>query len=1651
MQVTKNISIHNATENNLKNISLEIPKNKLVVVTGVSGSGKSSLVYDVIYREAENRYLGSFSSYARQFMGKMKNPDVEKIEGLSPAITVSQKTLVRNPRSTVGTMTGIYDYLRIIFARLGKSDLLNANFEINRNLFSFNSPAGACENCKGLGVEDRLDPNLFIADDTLTLREGALVITTPSGYIIYSQVTMDVLNQVCESEGFNVDIPWKDLTNDQKQIILYGSNKIEIPFGKHTLESRMRWSGITAKPREMGFYKGIIPVMETILKRERNKSILRFVRTEKCSACNGKRLNRNALSVKWQGKSIDQLASISLSELKNLLSKLQLSNSEKEVAGPLIDKICATIDLLEKLGAGYLSLDRESTTLSGGEAQRLRLATQLTSQLSGMLYIFDEPSIGLHAIENQKMLEVLKLLRDNGNTVIVVEHEDDFIRQADHVIDIGPKAGVRGGEVLLNDNFHNFKDQTSTESATLRFLQGKDGFELKQSDGIKREELLINGAAENNLAHIDVAFKLNALNLVTGVSGAGKSSLTHNILTRFLQKKLHGASKEPGKFHSIEGWGRIKKVVAIDQSPIGRIPRSNPATYTKLSDHIRDLFASLPEAKTKGWKKGRFSFNVVGGRCEKCQGAGYLQTGMHFMGNVEILCGSCNGKRFNDETLELCYKGLNISEVLELSIEESAVIFCDQPKILRILKTLDDLGLGYLKLGQRSTTLSGGEAQRVKLASELARPGSAHTMYILDEPTTGLHNADVKVLLKSLNQLVKQGNTVVVTEHHLGMIASADHIIDLGPGSGDQGGKLVASGRPEEIMDIPKSETGKAIKDYLYKKHAQGFHPLPSVGALNPSFVSTRLLSPDNSPSIRFKGISTNNLKNIDVDFPLNKITVITGVSGSGKSSLAFDTLHATGRNRFLDSFSPYVRSQVGMQSGADFEEVHGLTPTLAINRQSYKTNPRSTVGTMTGIYDLYRLLFSRVAISKGDPPPPYSSLFSFNHQQGACNKCDGLGEVVVCDPEKLISHPEKALGNGAMNGHKSGKFYGDPHGQYIHTLLEVGSSFAKDFSLAWKELDKEAKRLSMYGSGENVYQVNWKFKRGKSEGEHRFEGVWKGFANIIDEEYQRKHADHRGVSMMPIMKKVACTGCGGSRLNPKALAYKILNQNIADVSKMSVSASIGFFQDFENLTSDQRILNLSKNLRIEILKRLDALSKLGLGYLSINRSSNTLSGGEAQRVRLAAQLGNGLCDLTFVLDEPTVGLHPADIDNLMKIIRNLRDSGNTVVMVEHDLKVIESADHIIEIGPGAGTNGGQLIASGKPGELTGNEKSLTGKYLFNYRRQERRQVRQLDEGLRIEKAKANNLKDINLHIPSSGIVVLTGVSGSGKSTLAFDVIAKSWKNGRATGCHKITGLENFTQITKITQQQISTSKASNLLTFTGIFDHIRTLFSQTEPAKSKGFKKGDFSLNNKGGRCENCQGHGKIKVSLDFVSDVWIKCAECKGKRFTNEILTCNYKHKNISEVLEMSVCEAIDFFSSNKNIHHGLKTLSDVGLGYLHLGQSTNTMSGGELQRLKLARELMVPAKGNSLYLFDEPSTGLHPKDVEILIKLFQKMADRGHTLLIIEHDADIILQADWVIDLGPGGGNAGGEIVAEGTPGEIARNPNSLTGKYFKDVMG
>ncbi|MGD0783212.1 MAG: excinuclease ABC subunit UvrA, partial [Candidatus Aminicenantales bacterium] len=725
------------------------------------------------------------------------------------------------------------------------------------------------------------------------------------------------------------------------------------------------------------------------------------------------------------------------------------------------------------------------TTLSGGETQRIRLAAQVGNGLRGMLYVFDEPTAGLHPAEAGPLLGVLRRLCDQGNTVLIVEHDEAAWRTADHLIDLGPGPGSKGGLILWSGPPAGLATLPPGTSATRDFLCAPPAFPSTRQRRAGSGTVIVSGARLANLRGIRAEFKLGAFNVVTGVSGSGKKTLVRRILAARLAAGRRGPGPDADGL-TVEG--RIGKIVEIDQAPIGRTPRSNPATYTGISDRIRNLFADLPEARGRGWGRSRFSFNTPGGRCEHCQGAGLLQVGMHFLGDVDIPCPICEGRRFNAETLEVRFRGLDIRAILDLGVDEAAAFFADQPRLRRMLETLSGLGLGYMQLGQSSTTLSGGEAQRVKLAAELMRSEADDALIILEEPAAGLHPRDIGNLLAALHKLVERGRTIVAIENHPGFVAAADHVIDLGPGGGDEGGRIVAMGTPEEIA-AAGTPTGRALRG----------EPFPVVGdaaAEGPTSACK------NAP-LQMRGVTTHNLRGLDVDFPFRRLTVVSGPSGSGKSSLVFDTLYAESRRRFLESFSAYVRSRLDKGGRADFDSAWGLTPPIAVGPRSGGHHPRSTVGTMTGILDDLRLLFARSGtLPPGAAGPLSSSHFSFNHEEGACPRCKGLGRLLVCNPEALVTGPDKPFPGGALDGTKTGRFYGDPHGQHVAALLAAGRAQGIDFSRPVSSLGADARRLALYGSGDRTYEIVWSYKRGARAGEFRFSGTWKGFCSLVEEEY---------------------------------------------------------------------------------------------------------------------------------------------------------------------------------------------------------------------------------------------------------------------------------------------------------------------------------------------------------------------------------------------------------------------------------------------------------------------------------------------------------------------------------------------------------------------
>ncbi len=1628
------IILKGITHHNLKNIDIEIPHNQFTVISGVSGSGKSTLAEDVIYKDAERRYLETYSIHARQLLNKLRRPDAEHISGLRPAILLQQKNFVNSPRSTVGTLTEIHDLLRLFFARLGKST--DNKLNINRSLFSFNTAEGACPICKGLGLSDKIDPDLIISDPEKSLREGVLAITTPTGYIVYSQVTMDVMAQVCESEGFSADTPWKELTDYQKNIVWYGSQKIKIPFGKHTLESRMKWKGITAKPREEGYYKGIIPVMEEILKRDRNPNILRFVKTVECEACNGTRFNKNTLSVTHQSKNIADLLSFSVKELKNYFHDLKFSPQEKETGEQIKQEILKKAKVLEELGVGYLTLTRSADTLSGGEAARIRLSGQINSKLRGVLYVFDEPAAGLHAVDMDKLMNKIKGLSELGNTVIAVDHNEQIIRKADYIIELGPEAGINGGELIYHGPLPDWR-KLATEKKdfqTAVYLSGKQQIEIIKHNG-NNKKISIFGAKSRNLKNLDISFPLNQLVVITGVSGAGKSSLLKYTLANYLRKKLNGTNIEHGEFEKIEGLENIDKIIEVDQSPIGKTPRSNPATYTKLFDQIRDFYASLKEAKQAKLSKSNFSFNTKGGRCENCQGAGYLQTGMHFLGNVDVVCPECNGKRFLEQVLQVKYEEKSIYEVLELSINQAHDFFTNIPKIAKPLQVLVDLGLGYLKLGQRSSTLSGGEAQRVKLAAELSKSSTGKTLYILDEPSRGLHLHDINILLKSFYKLLNNGNSVMLIEHNLRMAQAADHVIDLGPGSGEDGGELVFEGKPEELIKCAKSKTGQALNELL-----------------NPQKEThTQLENVAKKPKdhIVLEGVSTNNLKNINLKLPVNQLIVFTGVSGSGKSSLLFDTLYAEGQKRFNENFSPYIRTMLGQQKQADFELISGLSPVIAIKQKRLKANERSTVGTLAEIYDYYRLLYSRIGQLRYPEKADLltAAHFSFNQSQGSCKHCEGLGFQYIPDADKVITHPKKSLIDGALKGTKTGKFYGESDGQYVAALLSVGKAKGIDYSRSWENLNENEKKIAFEGCDDELFDVDWKYKRKNREGVHNFQSKWPGFSGHILEEYQRKQVDKRGQELLPLMKTQACAHCQGNRLNDLSLSIKVIGKNISELTALTIDKSIHFFkQDGSSLSLAEKAI--FKPIAIEVIRRLELISKSGLSYLSLDRPSVSLSGGEAQRLRLAGMLGSELTGITYILDEPTAGLHSSDTEGLIDILKQIRDLGNTVIIAEHDEDIIKAADYLVDLGPLAGEKGGEIVAAGNYEQLLHSTNSLTANYLNKKETQFYRKPKEFKEkALEIKAASANNLKNIDVDFYSSCINVITGVSGSGKSSLLFEVIQKSIKQRKPANCKSFNITEQFENIVFVDQEMTTASSLSSIATFTGIFDYIRDEFAKEAKKTNSKINKNYFSYNSKGGRCETCKGHGFTKTTLDFLPDIYSICPNCNGKIYTPEALQYQIHGKSVADVLELSINEALITFANHNKIHHKLEVLKETNLDYLKIGQRLNTLSGGELQRLKLAVEFMKSSHGKSLYLLDEPTTGLHFEDIKHLIMLFDKLAQNGHTLIITEHNPTLIKNADYIVDLGPKGGDKGGELIVSGDVKSIKSCKISLTGKYLK----
>ncbi|WP_417849523.1 excinuclease ABC subunit UvrA [Thalassoglobus sp.] len=1094
------IEIRGAREHNLRDVSITLPRNQMICMTGVSGSGKSSLAFDTLYAEGQRRYVESLSTYARQFLGQMPKPDVDTITGLAPSISIQQKVTSRNPRSTVGTITEIYDYLRVLYARVGLghcvdcgqpitaqtmdqilenistlaegtrfqvlspivqqqkgefrdlfTDLLKQGYlrarvdgevvnlsddlglkkhfkhtievVIDRlvagkgqrtrlaeaiesaislskgmliistsgdnpteklysakyacpdcgisyeppspQLFSFNSPLGMCPDCTGLGMRHDFVLDKLFTNPGKPIFKGALELVKAFGKIgrwrrhIFKGVA-EAIEQDCElAAGSFLKTNWEDLPEQARQFFLYGMGKRHITYS---------WRHSGGVWKHGGTWKGYIPDLIDEFHKAKNpmrrRQLEKYMEVVPCQSCEGERLNPQARNVRVVSKSVKKLGidaarslpgvcALSVDDVCQFFEELELDSTSAMIAEEALKEIRGRLGFLQKCGLGYLSLERTAPTLSGGESQRIRLAGQIGSGLVGVLYILDEPSIGLHPRDNDMLLDSLLGLRDQGNTVVVVEHDEDTMRASDYIIDFGPGPGVRGGEIVARGSVDEIME--SKKSVTGAYLSGRSEIAIpKERRKPTKKTIKIVGAEQNNLKNVDVEIPLGLFVCVTGVSGSGKSSLCNDILWQVLNKELNKGKGTPGQFKRINGLQHLDKAIDIDQSPIGRTPRSNPATYVKLLDQIRDLYTQLPQSKLRGYQKGRFSFNVADGRCEACEGHGATKLEMDFLADIWVPCTLCNGKRFNHETLEVKYRDKSIADVLAMDVQEGVEHFKNHPKIYRLLQTLHDVGLDYMKLGQPSPTLSGGEAQRIKLARELGKRSTGKTLYLLDEPTTGLHFADVQKVLEVLHGFVEEGNTVLVVEHNLDVIKTADWVIDLGPEGGAGGGEILATGTPEEIAKCKKSYTGHALKKILSpKKKATSAKGKPSIMAHR-----NRL---DSMENITIRGAAQHNLQSVDVTVPRDQMSVFCGPSGSGKTSLAMDTLYAEGQRRYVESLSAYARQFLGQMPKPKLDNISGLSPAIAIEQKTVGATPRSTVGTVTEIYDYLRILFARL------------------------------------------------------------------------------------------------------------------------------------------------------------------------------------------------------------------------------------------------------------------------------------------------------------------------------------------------------------------------------------------------------------------------------------------------------------------------------------------------------------------------------------------------------------------------------------------------------------------------------------------------------------------------------------------------------------------
>jgi excinuclease ABC subunit A len=1764
MAPKNSLKITGVSENNLKAVDVEIPHNQLVVVTGLSGSGKSSLAFDTIYAEGQRRYIETFSTYVRQFLERIKQPKLTSISNVRPAIAIEQHARIVNARATVGSLSDVSDYLRLLFANLAElrcktcgidiqisnaskiaerlswkvknnpdevfliaapilssSEDLQGNIErlqalgfsrvftgdqvlrleeikatsdlaiqrgtnkeivvvIDRvradtsdeqllestkqalnvsdgkvllinyrsksrhlcvvgqnsenhqkskfpyseylvrpdceelsdiprpapSLFSSNHPYGACPGCKGFGAILIPDPQKIVSDGRLSIEDGAIHCWSGEA----ASTERRRLKAFCEAREIPLDTPWEKLSSLQQQEILLSAGKGYI--------GPVPW----LKRLERKIYKMHVRVF---LSKYRSEVT--------CTECGGGKLRREALCYHIQGKTISDLMGMPLSTLsawveEQYTSKLSQAKLSKELS-EVFSTLRARLKYLNDLQLSYLSLNRQARTLSGGEVQRVRLATALGSELVSTQFVLDEPSIGLHPRDTDKLIEAIKALASRGNSVLVVEHDEECIRQADHVLALGPGAGKSGGEVVFSGRGDKFKQPQMPDV-------------VKGSRPKLKSSLKIRNASARNLKSISFDIPLNRLVCLTGVSGSGKSTIVSEVIQSAWERYTNGYPAEAldeGKnvVGSILGFQNIHSFEVIDQSALAKSPRANIATYAGLWDRVRALLAMTDGAASRRLSASNFSFNTKGGRCPACEGAGRIKEEMQFLSDVYLPCEICGGKRFGPEVLEVTLKGLNVAELLSLTVDELQELFPNERTIKNTCSVLSKLGLGHLSIGHSLSDLSGGEAQRLKLVPYIAKSAAgseAGALLIFDEPTTGLHTLDIHKLLQVFEELLALGHTVLCVEHNLAVIEHADHIIDIGPEGGSEGGQIVCTGTPLEVSKCSASYTGRYLNRKLKPKHSS---PV-SIGKSADELV--------------IKGAREHNLKDIDVSVPLNDFVAITGVSGSGKSTLAKDIIFAEGQRRYLDCLSPYARQFIQELGKPDIDEITGVMPTVYVGQHMTQPSRYSTVGTLSEIYNFLRLMYAKVGvqychehpeerISAQDPDEMAESLKEF-----AGKRIRVLVRILNQRKGSHVELFEKAISDGITEVRVDGVFA--PTSSFLeglarnksHTIDLVTSHFnpanfgpAELKEVVSQAISRGEGSFIVYDGADHTFSIDRACKVCK-----------RGFFKPDPEDFsfssgRGRCEDCNGLGVTESGE--LCQACGGQRLGPIGRSVKVKNLTISQLCELSV---FDMSKLISNIKLNARQSAVISGVTGEIAARLSTLIEIGLKHLGMNQLCSNLSSGELNRLRLAAALGSPLSGVMYVLDEPSAGLHPNDNRLVLGKIAQIAQNKNSVLMIEHDEESILAANHVIEVGPGGGRQGGTITYNGS-----------ARRYKFPIVEEVASSPREYTtKEMRVKCAKFNNLKNIDVKIPLNQLVTFVGVSGAGKSSLLYGVIGSAISDGSRTSTKikndraEILLSEPIKNIVVIDHKPIGKNSRSTPVSYLEIWDDIRKVFAGSLEAKAKGYGQNFFSFNTGTGRCQSCMGQGTIDLEMGFLAEARVTCETCRGLRFGEEAQTIRYKGLNISQVLALTFEEARGVFANHRRIHRPIHLACELGLGYLTLGQSSTTLSGGEAQRIKLASELANEKQDPTLYLLDEPTTGLHRSDVTKLVRALKSLVDKGHSVYVIEHDPIVIKASDHIIELGPGPGVYGGQVIFNGRLSGLT-NANTPWGKVLSSA--